>query len=216
MKPIQPLCVLFLWAFSLVLIFARLSLAVAESPYQMEDNAIRHFHQGQTWMEVDQYDAAIKEYQIAIRLKPSTTMTAALYNDLGMAYLKAREFSRAIVSFQQAISLNSNFSLYYENLVKAYQAAGALSVATREIAQTTQANPEDTPAWYLLGLLHQTNGNPSSATQAFETYLRLAPYAMLADAAKLNLQRIQYTSCIREGVSPPTAKRDLLTPKAFP
>lgn len=191
MKPYLQIAFSTTLIFSLALIFARLPLALAESSYQMEDNAIRHFHQAQTWMEVGQYDAAIKEYQIAIRLKPSTTMTAALYNDLGLAYLKAREFPRAIVSFQQAISLNPNFSLYYENLVKAYQAAGALSVATREVEQTTQANSDDMPAWYLLGLLHRANGNASSATQAFETCLRLAPYSMLTEAAKGNLQRIR-------------------------
>jgi tetratricopeptide (TPR) repeat protein len=159
--------------------------------YQMDDNAITHFRRGQMWMSVNQYEAAIRSYQIAIRLKPSSIMTAALYNDLGLAYMKIHDYPKAIVSFQQALTHNPSFSLYYEHLVKAYQTAGSLETAQKQLEQSTTFNPEDTHAWFLLGLVHWQTGNQEASRQAFETYLRLAPQTELADAAKLYVDRFQ-------------------------
>jgi tetratricopeptide (TPR) repeat protein len=153
----------------------------------MDDNAIYHFHQAQMWMSVKEYEAAILEYQIAIRLKPTTTLSSALYNDLGLAYLKVKEYPKAIVSFQEAIALNPNFSLYYENLVNAYSHSGALLSAAQQLDEATLTNPDNFQAWFILGLLYKAQGDKVAAQSAFQTYLKLAPNSELADAAKINL-----------------------------
>jgi tetratricopeptide (TPR) repeat protein len=124
-----------------------------DTHYSVDGTAIRHFHEGQNWFERGRYEAAIKELQIAIRLKPNTLMTAALYNNLGLAYLKRGDYPLAVVSFQQAITLNPAFSLYYENLSSAYQQSGSVPKAIRQLQQAIQLNPRDETAWYLLGLL---------------------------------------------------------------
>lgn len=159
--------------------------------YYIDENAIHHFREGQKWMEVGQYDAAVREFQIAIRLKPDTVMTAAIYNNLGLSYMKVQQFPKAIVSFQQAISLNPNFSLYYENLVKAYGKSGAVPAAIRQLEQAVIHNRDDVQAWYLLGLLHHAAGDAEAAERALQTFVKLAPHSELADAAKLNLGMLQ-------------------------
>lgn len=160
----------------------------AEDSYRMDDNAIYHLHQGQKWMEIGQYEAAVFEFQIGIRLKPKTAMTAALYNNLGQAYLKIQDYPKAIISFQEALNLNPNFSLYYENLIEAYQKHGALEAAQARFLEATQQNHENAQAWYLLGLIYKKTGENCLSKAAFETYLRLSPYSELADAAKLYVQ----------------------------
>ncbi len=176
-----------LMAFFLACHFSMQAFAADNDYYQMDDNAIYHFHQGEMWMSVGQYGAAIREFQIAIRLKPETAMTSSLYNDLGSAYLEAREFPRAIVSFQQAIKLNPNFSLYYENLVRAYGKEGEIQSAIAQLHQATQNNHNDVQAWYLLGLLYKANGYKTASRNAFQTFVQLAPSSELTDVAKLYL-----------------------------
>jgi tetratricopeptide (TPR) repeat protein len=172
---------------SLILSAVCLQTALASDSYNMEDNAFLHFQQGQQWMEWQEYEAAIREFQIGIRLKPSTGMTAALYNNMGLAYQKIRQFPKAIVSFQKALTMNPNFSLYYENLVKAYQESGATQSAIQNLQQATQQQPDAPSAWYLLGLLYETQGDKHSAQQAFQAYLDIAPNSDLAFAAKSRL-----------------------------
>lgn len=159
--------------------------------YTIDDNAVYHFRKSQQWMEVEQYDAAIQECQIGIRLKPTSALTAALYNNMGLAYLKIGQFPKAIVSFQQAISLNPSFSLYYEHLVEAYTQSGGLASALNQLNGTTRSNAEDAQAWYLLGLAYKAQGDEASAKAAFETFLTLSPHSELADAAKLYVGRSQ-------------------------
>jgi tetratricopeptide (TPR) repeat protein len=163
------------------------AIAADNDGFQVDDNAIRHFNAGQTWLSVGQIEAAILEFQIAIRLKPTTSMSAALYNDLGLAYLLAREFPKGIVSLQQAIALNPNFSLYYEHLAEAYQKSGGLQTAIQQLEFTTTQNPDDVQAWYLLGMLYRAAGDQSGSQRALQMFVKMAPHSELADAAKLYL-----------------------------
>lgn len=158
--------------------------------YQVDDNALLHFQQGQMWMSVRKYDAAVKEFQVGIKLKPSATMTASLYNNMALAYLKLNAHDRAIVSLQQAVELNPNFSLYYENLAKAYQQASSAKQAAQFLANTVKVNPDDVQAWYLLGVLYQQLGQWVKAQQAFEEYVQLSPYSDLAEAAQQHMEQL--------------------------
>lgn len=158
--------------------------------YQVDDNALLHFQNGQAWMSVQRYDAAIKEFQVGIKLKPSTTMTASLYNNMGMAYLALKSYDRAIISFQQAVELNPNFSLYYENLAKAYKQANSAKQAAQFLANTVKNNPDDLQAWYLLGVLYQQLGQWVKSQQAFESYVNLSPYSDLAMAAQEHMEQL--------------------------
>lgn len=158
--------------------------------YQVDDNALLHFQNAQAWMSVHKYDAAIKEFQVGIKLKPSTTMTASLYNNMGLAYLALKAYDRGIISFQQAVELNPNFSLYYENLAKAYQQANSAKQAAQFLSNTVKNNPDDVQAWYLLGVLYQQLGQWVKSEQAFETYVNLSPYSDLSLAAQEHMEQL--------------------------
>jgi tetratricopeptide (TPR) repeat protein len=155
-----------------------------DTGYHMDDNIIKHFHQGQSWMEIGRFDLAIREFQMGIELKPSALMTATLYNNLGLTYLKVNETGKAIVSFEEAIQLNPQFSLYYENLAKAYQQAGTLTQAIQQVKGDSARSPDNPQALYLLGTLYRQAGQASAAKATYQKYLKVAPYTLLAEAAK--------------------------------
>jgi tetratricopeptide (TPR) repeat protein len=160
----------------------------ASYDYHIDENAIYHFKEGEKWLEVERYETAISEFNIAIQLKPDSTLTATLYNDLGIAYLKTSRNTQAIRAFKQAITINPQFSLYYENLAKAYQACGQARSLIQRLKKDVAKNEEDPPSWFLLGVLYQTIGEKDLARETFETYLKIAPHAPLADAAKQALE----------------------------
>ncbi len=149
---------------------------------QLDSNAISHYQKGQRWFELGKNEAAIREFQIAIRLKPGTLLSAVLYNNMGKAYLKLKDYPKAIVSFQQAIAVNPNFSLYYQNLAQAYQEAGSVFDVINTLQQTTRVNPEDAQTWYLLGMVYQQTGDKQAADRAFHVFRQLMPYSELTDS----------------------------------
>lgn len=167
------------------------SWASGDEYYQMDDNALLHFQQGQIWMESGSIPAAIREYQVAIQLKPSATLTASVYNNLGIAYTRIKQYPKAIVSYQKAIELNPNFSLYYENLVQTYIKAKSGPQAIRKLEHIVQGNPSNRQAWYILGLLYQKSLQKELARGALETAYQLAPDTDLAQAIEQHLSTLQ-------------------------
>lgn len=156
--------------------------------YRMDENAIRHFHRAQMWMEIGQYPAAIKELQIAIQLKPSGAFLATLYNNLGLAYRKLGNTALAVVSFQKAIDLQPGYGLYYDNLARTYQQAGTLDTAITQLRQSVSVNADAPQSWYLLGKLYTELGDTDAARVAFETYLQQAPHSELTQQAERYLE----------------------------
>ncbi len=164
---------------------------ISTDMFEMDDNAISHFHTGQSWMEVGDYSAAIQEWEIAIRLKPTAAMSGVIYNNLGLAYLKIGQPGNAIKYLQKAVSTNPNYSLYYENLAKAYRQGGKCETAINQLQRLTQSNPNNVQSWYLLGSLLQAQGREAESRTAFETFVKLAPRSELADAARVNLEAMK-------------------------
>ncbi len=178
-----------------ILVLSLYPAGFAAGRYQMDDNAIYHFHRGQAWMEMRHYEAAVREFQIAIKLKPNAAMSSSLYNNLGLAYMGIADYPKAIVSFQKALSLNPNFGLYYQNLANAYAMAGSTDVAIGHLESITSANPGDEQAWYLLGTLYQKAGDAPAAERAFARFRKLSPDSPLNPSVNLgNAQGSQIPS----------------------
>ncbi len=155
--------------------------------YDLRENSILHARQGQLLMEQEQYDEASEELKAAIRLNPYTSMSGALYNNLGLAYRALGDYSLAIASFQHACRLQPTYALYYKNLIETYAAAGQLPKAQALLQAITKSNPANAEAWFMLGLLHRENGNRTASKLCFQQLLRLEPESELAKAARAAL-----------------------------
>lgn len=152
--------------------------------YDLKDNAIKHAQQGQLYMDRGQVELAIEEFKASLQLNPGSTLSAALYNSLGLAYSSRGEYPYAFVSFQRACRLQPTFSLYYRNLIDAYAAAQQLPQVQREFQAIVTRNPDNAEVWFLLGLLYKRQGNKQAAKPCFERFLKLQPESEMAQAAK--------------------------------
>lgn len=155
--------------------------------YNFEDNAIAHARKGELLMGRRRYGEAIEEFKIALRLNPYSSLSATAYNNLGISYLKLRNYPLALTSFQRAIRIQPNFELYYKNLIRTYQEQNSLRAAQERLKNIVAINPEDAEAWYLLGLAHQRMGFVKEARDAFSRFVELQPNSRLVPAAQTYL-----------------------------
>lgn len=164
-----------------------MSLIPSSWAYDLHDNAILHARRGQLFMERSQFADAVEEYKAAILLNPTTSMSASLYNDLGISYRESGQPALAIASFQHACRIQPNYALYYQNLIDTYRSMGKTGEAEQDLRAIIQENPQDAEAWFMLGLLYKTRGNQKSAKDCMGRFLKLKPESDLARAARTAL-----------------------------
>lgn len=169
---------------SIGLLSGLLAMAAPGWSYDLIDNAITHARHGERLMETGQSVEAIEEFRSALLLNPYTSLSASIYNNMGLAYRNLRNFPYAIASFQRACRIQPVFALYFRNLVETYAAAGVLPQAEMSMTTIVGHNPDNAEAWFLLGLMNQASGYPEKSRQCFERFLELQPESELARAAQ--------------------------------
>ncbi|MGE0199624.1 MAG: tetratricopeptide repeat protein [Candidatus Melainabacteria bacterium] len=175
-------------------LLANLALPVARAQndvYDLRDNAFSHNNTGLAYLHKKDYPDAIAEFRAAILLNPQSAMTAAIYNNLGLAYRGHHMQTLAMACFQHAIRLQPNYAHYYQNLVDSWTEQGSLLSAHDALSGLTDNNPQNSEAFFLLGLIHEALGRPDSAREAFQAFLALKPHADLVDAARGHLQKLR-------------------------
>ncbi len=170
-----------------LLIFLALISPQKAGAYHIEDNVITHAQQGGKLLQLRRYNEAIEEFKIGLRLNPYSSLSASLYNNLGVSYQKTRNFPMAFSSYQRAIRIHPDFELYYKNLIQSYADAKKLSKARNRMRHILTINPKDSEAWYLMGLIFEKTGEEKEAKAAFSRFLELEPNSRLARSAKNHL-----------------------------
>jgi len=102
-------------------------------------DAQAHLKRGEDLAAAHEYDAAIGEYNTAIRLRPDY---AEAYNDRGHSYhWKGGNGDRAIADFTRAIELRPNYPTAYNNRGVVYMAGGQAAKAIAEFDRALALNP---------------------------------------------------------------------------
>ena len=112
---------------------------------------------------------AIQEYNAAIALNPNY---GPLYNNLGMSYLMAGDFERAINSFNKALQMKFTEKRVYNNLGLALCRAGRYSEALKAFRT---GGGDDAQAYNNLGCFYLWDGKSESAMNAFEKAIGARP-----------------------------------------
>lgn len=85
--------------------------------------AVAFFNRGLVYLNRQDYDRAIADFDHAIALNPKD---APAFNGRGIAYRAKGRNDRAIEDFDQAIELRPNFALAFSNRGVAYQNKGSM------------------------------------------------------------------------------------------
>lgn len=177
------------WLFSplLLVVFTLGSLHPVTVAADLSENVTRHVNLAKEYASAGDDYSAIEEYQIAIRLAPHAGVTASLFNNLGLCFLRIKQYPQSIASFQLAMRIQPGFEVYYTNLIKAYGEIRQLPLAKTKLYNLIDQNPFNAEAWYLLGLVYEQIEDYEAAKSCFKAYLKLQPNSRLAAAAKRHL-----------------------------
>ncbi|MBS0210032.1 MAG: tetratricopeptide repeat protein [Planctomycetes bacterium] len=101
-------------------------------------NAELLFARGNVYRSLGEFEAAIDDYDAAIRLHPQ----AAAYNGRARAHFEAGHMDKAIADFSTAIRLMPNSALLYNNRAAAWEKQGDITRALADLEQARRLDPE--------------------------------------------------------------------------
>jgi tetratricopeptide (TPR) repeat protein len=107
---------------------------VEKSPHK----ARPHYNLGKSYQQWGMDWEAIKEYEIAVRLKPDYVKA---HNNLGIVYLKVGRMEEAIKEYRLTIGLDPGFKEAHFNLGIAYLDKGLIEEAQAELKRTLEIDP---------------------------------------------------------------------------
>lgn len=161
---------------------------------------------GNEYMKQKSYDAAILQFEEAIRIRPDVQTredlaqalsaagklpeaageyqqvlkqhpTAQNYFGLGLAMAKMGSYAEAQEFFRKAIELKPDFAEAYFNLAVAFAKTNRLPETIENLQQAVRVNPDYTEAHYDLGLAYLQARDRESALQQSKILMQLNPKA---------------------------------------
>jgi tetratricopeptide (TPR) repeat protein len=138
-----------------------------------ESPAIQEAKSGMAMLQEGKVDEAIGSLEKALQLDPS--LSAVHYN-LGAAYERKENFTKAREHFQKAIDLKGDFGEAYLALGNSYLAERKFdSPAIEALVKATELLPQNYNAFYNLGVCYANAGKYSEAESAFRKAVSISP-----------------------------------------
>lgn len=145
------------------------------------DNSELYYNMGATYIDQgDKESQALGEQALkkSIAIEPSYVA----YANLGMLYLAERRFAESAAASEQALQLNSDYYIVWNNLYLAEQGAKQFDKAKAALEKTEQLaeqrvalRPQDALAQSTLAILYASDKQKAKATSKIQTSLALAP-----------------------------------------
>jgi len=166
----------------------RMVLQEALARHNVEKNPAdfeAHYNLAAMLQAKEKLDAAISEYELAVRLRPED---AAANNALGAALVSAGHPERGVGYLQAALKARpDDFDAHY-NLGIALASQNNFEAASQQFQQASQLQPNDANAEANLGAALAEMGHLAEAKSHFERALQIDPNQSLA---KENLEALQ-------------------------
>lgn len=121
--------------------------------------AASHYQRANAYLEQDQIEPAIADYNEAMVRDPSN---AAYVHDRGWAYFLKGAFDRAIVDFTEALRLRADWPLAHGNRGEAFLKAGDFDSAIADLSRALDLNAQYTAAYTNRGLAYEAKGGPGT------------------------------------------------------
>jgi tetratricopeptide (TPR) repeat protein len=124
--------------------------------------------------EKEDWDGLLKHSLLWTELQPQAY--AAWFN-LGNAYAKSGQYDKAIESFKQALSINSDYPEAWFNLGITYNTVGQYTESIDALKKTVDMDSENISAWVNLGINYYQVGQRSRVKKVHKVLKRLDPSA---------------------------------------
>ena len=148
-------------------------------------NPATHLVQGIFLANQGQYPEAVKNFSIAVQLKPD--FPEAHYK-LGTALGMKGQIDEAIQQFQEALRLKMDYADAHNNLGTALEKKGQIDEAIIQFQEAVRLKPENANVRYNLGTALGIKGQIDGAIHQFQEALRLKPdYAKAHDNLGVSL-----------------------------
>ena len=153
-------------------------------------------------MQRGEGEAAVKEFQEAIRLRPDDS---GFRGNLGIAYLQLSDFDAAEEQLRQALKMTpDNASLHYD-LALALKLKDNLPAAIAEMKKAIELDPKLVDAYYTLGITLWQQGEFPAAVEQLRKAVELKPdyaeaYYTLGSVLKQMNQLPEAAQALREAI----------------
>lgn len=154
-------------------------------------NAVWHNEKGLFYLDMKYYEAAIREFQLAVLLNPDSEASAFFYNNLGKAFYKVGYYENAEINFNKAIELKPYYLEFYENLIKTYEKKNILNKIAERHNKLIVENPNNLQSYILLGLIHKNYGNNDYAAMYLNKFIQLAPEFGITDQIRTIVRNLK-------------------------
>ncbi|MCP4568124.1 MAG: tetratricopeptide repeat protein [FCB group bacterium] len=131
-----------------------------------------HFNLAMTHSRQGDYEAAIREYRLALEQAPSVP---SIYNGLGQTYFNMGRFQDAIRQLSHAVSLDSEYGDAQFNLGLAYMEMNEFDRAERHLRAAAELMPDRAEPLINLSEVHMGKNDPASAVDVLERVLDIDP-----------------------------------------
>ena len=136
------------------------------------------FNNGMTAMKAQNYDEAIKQFQLAVQ-KDATE--SAIFGNLGLAYLRTRKYDDAAAAFRKSLALNPGDAGVHASLSLALSESGKLGEAQQEVEEVAKLDPAKAgQGYYNLGAILLERGKSKEGVELFKKSIELDPTYALA------------------------------------
>ncbi len=133
---------------------------------------------GDCQIHLDKSESAIPFF---LRVTELESSSIEAINNLGVAYMFAKDFEKAEAAYLKALQFKPDHELTLKNLAFLYyQQDNRLGDAASVLAGIVRNNPSDCEALFLMGKCYETGGDTTSARMCYERMLVHQPDASLA------------------------------------
>lgn len=147
--------------------FTLWSKVVKESP----QSVIGHHNLGSAYLEADEFDKAIKEFEIASIYNSKNFYEVPL--NLGIAYFKKNQFDLAQEQFQITIEKKPNSYLTHFFLAEIYSQKGEVDKAVEAYKKAVELNPNFYDPYINLGIIFAQQKKFDEAIELFKKAKRI-------------------------------------------
>ena len=135
-------------------------------------SAVAHGNLGRAYLERDQLDKAIAEFEAALKIRPQSHK---MYYNLGFAYEKKGLIKQAVNLYNETLRLKPDYVDAHFNLGNIYVRTGRLNDAVRAYQSVLEADPQDAEARNNLGVIYARQGKLDQAIIQWERILEIEP-----------------------------------------